>query len=230
MISLKDYALQKNVSYEAVRKQVTRYKEDLEGHIIMDGRQQFLDDEAVAFLDAKRQKNPVVIYQASKDEEIAALKAEREQLIMKTAAQAERIAELTQFKLETIEARQALEASQAAQERRAQALREREAAIVQELATARQEGADAARAEAEKEKRLLEGFIQDAKKELATAQEEHQAALDQEREKHRKTVSEMSEEMGDLLLDNKAQAERIQALESRTLWDYLREWLFGRGE
>ena len=33
MISLKDYAKNKGVSYEAVRKQVSRYREELEGHI-----------------------------------------------------------------------------------------------------------------------------------------------------------------------------------------------------
>lgn len=56
VISLRDYAAQKGITYEAVRQQVVRYKDELEGHIIKDGRQQFLDEEAVSFLDAKRQK------------------------------------------------------------------------------------------------------------------------------------------------------------------------------
>lgn len=70
VISLKDYAKRNNISYEAVRQQVVRYKDDLDAHIIRDGRQQFLDEEAVAFLDAKRQKNPVAIIQMDKDERI----------------------------------------------------------------------------------------------------------------------------------------------------------------
>lgn len=76
VISLKDYAKQNNISYEAVRQQVVRYKNDLEEHIIRDGRQQFLDEEAVAFLDDKRKKNPVAIIQLDKDETIEALKRE----------------------------------------------------------------------------------------------------------------------------------------------------------
>lgn len=73
VISLKDYAKQNNISYEAVRKQVVRYADELGAHIIRDGRQQFLDEEAVAFLDAKRQKNPVAIIQMDKDERIESL-------------------------------------------------------------------------------------------------------------------------------------------------------------
>lgn len=76
VITLRDYAKQNNISYEAVRKQVVRYADQLGDHIIRDGRQQFLDEEAVAFLDAKRQKNPVAIIQIDKDETIEALKKE----------------------------------------------------------------------------------------------------------------------------------------------------------
>ena len=69
-VSLKAYAEQKRVSYEAVRQQVIRYKKELGNHIIHDGRQQFLDEEAVAFLDEKRQKNPVTVIQQDKNEQI----------------------------------------------------------------------------------------------------------------------------------------------------------------
>lgn len=98
VISLKEYAAQKNISYEAVRQQVVRYKDELAGHVIRDGRQQFLDDEAVAFLDAKRQKNPVAIIQMDKDEQIEALEEQVKQLLVKTAAQADRISELAEWK------------------------------------------------------------------------------------------------------------------------------------
>lgn len=98
--SLRDYAKEKNISYEAVRKQVARYKEDLAGHIIMDGRQQFLDEEAIAFLDAKRQKSPVAIIQQDKDERIEELEDQVKKLLIKTASQADRIAELSEWKAE----------------------------------------------------------------------------------------------------------------------------------
>lgn len=86
IISLKDYAKQKNISYEAVRQQIVRYASDLDGHIIKDGRQQFLDNEAVAFLDAKRKKNPVAIYQLEKDDEIERLENENKELLLKLSA------------------------------------------------------------------------------------------------------------------------------------------------
>ena len=54
MVSLKEYAKNKGVSYEAVRKQVNRYKDELKGHISKVNRTQYLDEEAVAFLDSKR--------------------------------------------------------------------------------------------------------------------------------------------------------------------------------
>ena len=98
VISLKDYAEQKNVSYEAVRQQVVRYKDELEGHVIRDGRQQFLDEEAVAFLDGKRQKNPVTIIQQNKDERIEELEREKEAYLLKIAEQADRIAKLSEWK------------------------------------------------------------------------------------------------------------------------------------
>lgn len=98
VISLKDYAKQKNISYEAVRKQVNRYKDELEGHLIKDGRQQFLDEEAVAFLDGKRQKNPITLVQDRKNEVIEDLQQENKNLLIKIAAQADQIAELERWK------------------------------------------------------------------------------------------------------------------------------------
>lgn len=86
VITLRDYAKQNNISYEAVRKQVVRYQDELAGHLIKDGRQQFLDEEAVAFLDARRQKNPVAIIQIEKDEKIEQLENENKQLLLKLAA------------------------------------------------------------------------------------------------------------------------------------------------
>lgn len=85
VITLRDYAKKNNISYEAVRKQVVRYQEELAGHLIKDGRQQFLDEEAVAFLDARRQKNPVAIIQIGKDEKIEQLDEENKILLQQLA-------------------------------------------------------------------------------------------------------------------------------------------------
>lgn len=123
VISLKDYAAQKNVSYEAVRQQVVRYKDELAGHVIRDGRQQLLDEDAIAFLDAKRMKNPVSIIQMDKDERIEALENQVKALLAKTADQADRISALAEWKADKAlliaEAEQSKLALQAAQNERA---------------------------------------------------------------------------------------------------------------
>lgn len=83
MITLKDYAKKRNTSYEAVRQQVNRYRDELGDHLYKQGRTQFLDDEAVAFLDARRKTNPVVVIEHDKDDRIAELKAQNEALKVK---------------------------------------------------------------------------------------------------------------------------------------------------
>ena len=85
MVSIKEYAKNKGVSYEAVRKQVNRYKNDLAGHIEKVNRTQYLDEEAVAFLDNKRAENPIVIMDIEKDEEIQRLENENKRLLLKIA-------------------------------------------------------------------------------------------------------------------------------------------------
>lgn len=86
MISIRDYAKEKGVSYEAIRQQIKRYKAELDGHISKVGRTQYLDDEAVDFLDQKRATNPVIVMEISKDEEIERLKAEKEALLLELAS------------------------------------------------------------------------------------------------------------------------------------------------
>ena len=85
MVSLKEYAKNKGVSYEAVRKQVNRYKDELKGHISKVNRTQYLDEEAVAFLDSKRAESPIIIMESGKDEEIQRLEMENKALLLKVA-------------------------------------------------------------------------------------------------------------------------------------------------
>lgn len=61
MLTIAEYAKSRSVSYEAVRKQINRYSLELDGHISKQGRTQYLDSEAEAFLDSKRQKDPVFV-------------------------------------------------------------------------------------------------------------------------------------------------------------------------
>ena len=173
VISLREYASQKNVSYEAVRKQVTRYKDELAGHIIMDGRQQFLDEEAVAFLDARRKKNPVVIYQQNKDEQIEALEEENKKLLLALNEAKDRIIELQGVQM-------LLDAS-------------------------------------EKEKKLLEGFIQDAKNEIATLTEEKSQELAEARQRALEAENREKETKEAL----KASESEIEALKNRKWYQLL---------
>lgn len=108
MLSLKDYANTKGVSYESVRKQVNRYKEELEGHINKVGRTQYLDDEAVEFLDSKRAEHPVVVVEMEKDEEIQRLNDENKTLLIKVAELQDKIVSLSEKLLVEKEERIAL--------------------------------------------------------------------------------------------------------------------------
>ena len=83
MITLKDYAEKKRVSYEAVRKQVNRYRSELGEHLYRHGRTQYLDEEGEAFLDKKRLSNPVVLIEKNKDDQIEELQQENDNLRIK---------------------------------------------------------------------------------------------------------------------------------------------------
>ena len=83
-MSLGDYAASRGISYEAVRKQVNRHKDSLEGHITKQGKKQLLDDEAVAYLDEHR-LDKVVLMQPAVNDEVQRLEAENKALLMKVA-------------------------------------------------------------------------------------------------------------------------------------------------
>lgn len=136
IISLKDYAKQNNISYEAVRKQVARYKKDLDRHIIKDNRTQFLDEEAVAFLNSKREKSPVIIIQQDKDERIKGLEEENKALLQRVAMLQDDLLKSKELQIqlqaETAEHRLLAERTTAAEERAAVA--EHKAAEAERLA------------------------------------------------------------------------------------------------
>lgn len=80
LTTIKEYAELKNISYEAVRKQIKRYSDDLEGHITRQNGTQYLDDWAVDFLSEKRRQSPIVVINEDQGEEIKALQQEVESL------------------------------------------------------------------------------------------------------------------------------------------------------
>lgn len=112
MISIKDLAKQDGITYEAVRQLVKRYAAELTGHIHLEGRTQYLDDFAVELLESKRQASPIVIYEASKDEEIARLESENKMLLLKLNETQEKVMHLQDRLLEAASAPAQLVATQ----------------------------------------------------------------------------------------------------------------------
>ena len=82
MTSIKEFARLENISYEAVRQQIKRYENELQGHLFKEGRTRYLDDWAMDFLREKKKKNPIIIQQYDHAAEIEQLKLEKEQLLM----------------------------------------------------------------------------------------------------------------------------------------------------
>lgn len=82
LISLQDYAEQKGISYEAVRSQIARYSDDktLMDHIHKIGRTRFLDEDAVEFLDKRRNSSPVVVVSGEKNHKIEELELKIKEL------------------------------------------------------------------------------------------------------------------------------------------------------
>lgn len=72
--TLKVLAKELNCSYEAVRKQVKRYRTELADHIHTEHKTQYLDDYACDFLRSKRQESPVVVSRIEYDEAVELLK------------------------------------------------------------------------------------------------------------------------------------------------------------
>lgn len=108
-ISIKDFAKKHNISYEAVRKQIKRYNNELNGHILNEGRTQILDEFAQNFLENKRKTNPIVIYDIEKDELIEQLKLEKEALYLKLLEKTAEVDNLKNEKINYIEQKLALE-------------------------------------------------------------------------------------------------------------------------
>ena len=79
-VTLKQYAESQGISYEAVRKQVTRYSEVLSDHIIEQNRKRYLDQYAVNFLTERRRESPIILMNMDQSEENERLKEQIETL------------------------------------------------------------------------------------------------------------------------------------------------------
>ncbi|WP_029324487.1 hypothetical protein [Butyrivibrio sp. AE3004] len=81
-MTLKEYAESRSISYETVRAQTNRYKDELKGHITTEDRRKVLDEFACEFLDKHRLKRNIVVSNDNEDlkEELFQAQKERERL------------------------------------------------------------------------------------------------------------------------------------------------------
>lgn len=96
MITIREYARKNNVSYEAIRKQIKRYENELKEHIIKQNRTQFLDEVAVEILDRHRGESHIVIVNQDTSSKLQLLEEENKNLLVKVAAQADKISQLSE--------------------------------------------------------------------------------------------------------------------------------------
>lgn len=102
--SIKQFAEEQNVSYEAVRKQIVKYSEELKDHIVRKNRTQYLDEWAVEFLKEKRRESPIVLMNMDQNEEIENLKAQVDLLKTKLLSAQDQIISLQSESTKAIEA------------------------------------------------------------------------------------------------------------------------------
>lgn len=204
MITIKDYAKQKGVSYEAIRKQIKRYDAELEGHLIKQNRFLMLDDEAVQFLDGKRSENPVIVYEQNKDEELEQLRQENKMLLIQMntvqdqlgKVQQKLIAEMSTTKLLTQEKVQYLEYKAQSEQKELQ---------IQDLAKAR----DAAQARADQQEAVLR------------LKEQQIGALTAAKETAAANLQEARVRIEEAEARAKAAEEETERLKKRSFWDRL---------
>ena len=133
VMSIKNYAKARNISYEAARQQVKRYADELDGHITRQNRTQYLDDFAVELLDEHRQQSPVVVINQDKDEELEKLRDENKALMQRVMLLQGELIEAHKGAIEAAKVTAMLEAAQADKDR----LETRTAALERELEEAR---------------------------------------------------------------------------------------------
>lgn len=118
MITIKEYAAKHNITIQAVYQQINRKKNAavLEGHIQIIKGIKYLDDEAVAVLEAARKSSPAVVMTENKDEKILQLENEIKLLLTENTKAANELKELHKWKAEQAVAIASAESNQQALE------------------------------------------------------------------------------------------------------------------
>lgn len=100
MKTVKQYAEEKGVSHQAVYKMISTHESELRDFIFVQDRTRFLTPEAEELLDGYRKKSQIVIEREDANETIETLKKQIEMLLTENAKQANKIAELAEWKAE----------------------------------------------------------------------------------------------------------------------------------
>lgn len=108
-ISMKEYAAQCGISYEAVRKKVKQYAADLAGHVIVQNKTTYLDEDAIAILEQHRMKAQVTVVPRDQIEEIDQLTQENEDLKKEKDALKDTVMKLQQDLIKQSEDNRALQ-------------------------------------------------------------------------------------------------------------------------
>ena len=206
MISIKDYAAQHGISYEAARQQISRYSgREVDGfriseHINKVGRTQYLDDDAVDFLNERRSRNPVIVQQEGQSETIERMRARIDALQNRLIEAQDEYRTLLQDKHAIeMQAQKLLEDKQQVEELRASTEAAEKRA---EVAESDKEGALKAKKEAEEAAERIKEDFEQLKKELEEAK--RQAEEDAARLKEEAEAAEQSEK------EARERAERME--------------------
>lgn len=95
---IKDYAKERGVTHQAVYQMIETHKQELADYIVKQGRTRYLTTEAEKILDSYRNKSQIVLEKIESNEELERLKEENKNLLIKVAAQADKIADLSEWK------------------------------------------------------------------------------------------------------------------------------------
>ena len=228
MVRLRDFAEIHRITERTVQIHIKNNEDVLEGHVERRGKQgTWLDEFAVDFL-LERIQLP------TKDEVLVPTPREAS-LLVQLADANRKLADAERKAGDNAEAAGKvlfLEASNKAQEAQIRDLTIEVGKLTQKVETAAREAAEDAKEEAKREKKILEGFIADAKAEISVLSDERDKAKEMARldkEAAQRAQDELAAAEQRELEAEKAHREelakkeqRIQELESRTLGDYLK--------
>ena len=189
MISIKDYAAQHGISYEAARQQISRYSgREVDGfriseHINKVGRTQYLDE--------RRSRNPVIVQQEGQSETIERMRARIDALQNRLIEAQDEYRTLLQDKhaiemqaqklLEDKQQVEELRASTEAAEKRAE-VAESDKEVALKAKKEAEEAAERIKEDFEQLKKELEEAKRQAEEDAARLKEEAEAAEQSEKE------------------------------------------------